>query len=235
MTHLLQNIDQRDVPAYSITDAAHYLNIPVGTLRSWLHGRHYPAGGQRRYSEPLIQIPSPNLPQISFTNLVEAHILRVIRQDHHIRLDNVRTALDYVEREFNLPHPLARIKFQTDGVDLFVESVGKLINATKDGQLAMQRTLQHLLRRVEWDEEGIAQKLFPLTRSRTQDEPKTLVIDPRISFGRPVLIGTGIPTSVMAQRYKAGESISELAEDYGCNHLQIEEAIRCELSLQQLA
>jgi uncharacterized protein (DUF433 family) len=57
-----------------------------------------------------------------------------------------------------------------------------------------------------------------------------VVIDPRISFGRPVLAGSGIPTAVIADRYKAGESVDELADDYGRKRLEIEEAIRCELA-----
>jgi uncharacterized protein (DUF433 family) len=58
------------------------------------------------------------------------------------------------------------------------------------------------------------------------------VIDPRISFGRPVLAGTGIPTAVIAERYKAGESMDDLADDYGCQRFEIEEAVRCELALE---
>ena len=59
-----------------------------------------------------------------------------------------------------------------------------------------------------------------------------MVIDPHVSFGRPVLVGTGIPTAVIAERYKAGESIDELAGDYGRGPSEIEEAIRCELWLE---
>ena len=33
----------------------------------------------------------------------------------------------------------------------------------------------------------------------------------------------------LARRYKAGESIADLAEDYGEDPLNIEEAVRCEL------
>ena len=40
----------------------------------------------------------------------------------------------------------------------------------------------------------------------------------------------GIPTAVIANRYKAGESIEDLAGDYDSPHLEIEEAIRCELA-----
>jgi uncharacterized protein (DUF433 family) len=57
------------------------------------------------------------------------------------------------------------------------------------------------------------------------------MIDPRISFGRSVLAGTGVPTAMLAERCKAGESIDELAERCNCDRLQIEEGIRCELPL----
>jgi uncharacterized protein (DUF433 family) len=55
------------------------------------------------------------------------------------------------------------------------------------------------------------------------------VIDSRIAFGRLVIAGTGIPTHIVAERYYAGDSIHDLADDYNCNHETIEEAIRCEI------
>lgn len=39
-------------------------------------------------------------------------------------------------------------------------------------------------------------------------------LDPRISFGRPCIIGTGIPTEAIASRAVAGDSIASLAADY---------------------
>jgi len=256
-----QELDFRNLPRYSITEASRYLLIPVGTLRSWIHGRSYPTVGGKRYFQPLINLPDMEVKQLSFINLVEAHVLRAIRKE--IRLDQVRTALNYIEQQFNVPHPLARIEFQTDGVDLFVNLVGYLVNESQPGQVEMQKVienlrdlppshwyqrsnsqlkmqtvLENLLRRIEWDENGVAIKLFPFIRSTeslTEESPKSLVIDPRISFGRPVLVGTEIPTAMLAQRYKAGESIDELAKDYDFDRLQVEEAIRCELSLYQAA
>ena len=75
------------------------------------------------------------------------------------------------------------------------------------------------------------QLFFPFTRKRQPDEPKLIVIDPSVSFGRPTIIGTGVATAIVAERYKAGESVDELAEDYGCERKNIEEAVRCELAL----
>jgi uncharacterized protein (DUF433 family) len=64
---------------------------------------------------------------------------------------------------------------------------------------------------------------------------ETVVIDPEVQFGRPVLVGTGIPTLVIADRCKAGESIAELARDYDRAEEEIQEAIRCELPLASAA
>lgn len=53
-------------------------------------------------------------------------------------------------------------------------------------------------------------------------------MDPQIAFGRPVLVGTAVPTSVLGDRFKAGDALTILAEDYGVHPATIEEAIRCE-------
>ena len=99
--------------------------------------------------------------------------------------------------------------------------------------MAIQEVLQAHLHRIDRDFRGIPVRLYPFTRKRDlQEEPRTVVIDPHVSFGRPVLAGTGIPTAVIAERYKAGESMDDLAEDYGRRRLEIEEAIRCELSVE---
>jgi len=47
--------------------------------------------------------------------------------------------------------------------------------------------------------------------------------------GRPVIVGAGLSTQIIAERYKAGESVHDLAKDYERDDFEIEEAIRCEL------
>jgi uncharacterized protein (DUF433 family) len=49
-----------------------------------------------------------------------------------------------------------------------------------------------------------------------------------VAFGRPVIDGTGIPISSIYQRYKAEDSVAELAQDFRLETSAIEEAIRCE-------
>ena len=218
--------------AYSITEAARYLSIPPATLRSWVAGRNYPTGTGPKFFRPIIQLPGDIRNGLSFINLVEAHVLDAIRRHHHVPLNKIREAIRYLRRHLSSTHPLAEQRFQTDGVDLFVEKFGHLINVTQSGQIALREMLEAHLHRIEHDATGTAIRLYPFTRKRDLHEPKVVVIDPQVSYGRPVLVGTGIPTAIVAERYKAGESMDELAEDYGRSRKEIEEAIRCELWLE---
>ncbi|MBN1607746.1 MAG: DUF433 domain-containing protein [Polyangiaceae bacterium] len=65
-----------------------------------------------------------------------------------------------------------------------------------------------------------------LVRITQQQQPRLIVIDPELGFGRPVLTGTGIPVSIIHERFKAGDSASNLADDSGVGVDAIEEALR---------
>ncbi len=225
--------DTRFRPAYAVAEAAHYIRMPAETLRTWLKGRDYPAGGKLRRFRPLIHLDDPEGRCLSFINLVEAHVLAAIRRHHGVRLPKVRRALEYVGTRFHVQRPLVDQTFQTDGLDLFVERYGEMINASREGQQAMKEILSLYLRRVDRDVEGLPIQLYPFTRSSesTQpplDAPRVVVINPAVSYGRPVLAGTGIPVAAVYERYKAGDSHEELARDFQLKTSEVEEAIRCE-------
>lgn len=225
--------DPRLLPAYSVAEAAHYLHMPEGTLRSWMAGRLYPVAGAMKRSRPVIHLDDPKKQHLSFINLVEAHVLAAIRRRHGVRLPKVRRALDYVQRQFPVDHPLINQAFQTDGLDLFVERYGELINASREGQHAMKEIIGVYLKRIEWDAKGLPIKLYPFTRDTQAEtapvsDPRVVVMNPAVSFGRPVIVGTGIPVSSIYERYRAGDSVAELAQAFRLDTSAIEEAIRCE-------
>jgi hypothetical protein len=151
------------MPAYSIPEAAHYLQMPPSTLRWWVKGWPYRTEAGERFSAPLI-VP-PTAPEqapllLSFVNIVEAHVLDALRRGHHIAMYKVREALSYLEEHFPSLHPLADQKFETDGISLFLEKYGQLINVSQDGQLAMRDILQRYLTRIERDAAGAPVKLY---------------------------------------------------------------------------
>ena len=225
--NILQNL--REVPAYTISEAGAYLRLPVATLRSWVVGRPYETSkGPRRFA-PLIVPADAKAVRLSFVNLVEAHVLSAVRREHRIDLENIREAIRYVRTKFHSNRPLIDHEFATDGVDLFVDHLGFLINASRGGQLGMREVLKEYLKRIERDASGIPIKLFPYTRkSESLNQPKKIQIDPMISFGRPVISGTGIKTEILFERFLAGESTKNLARDYERPEEEIQEAIRYE-------
>jgi uncharacterized protein (DUF433 family) len=219
------------VPSYTLTEAATLLSLPRATLRSWVLGQPYQVRGTRRMFKAVIKLDSRNEHLLSFRNLVEVHVLAAIRRVHHIQLPKVRTALRYLSERLKIDHPLAHAQMQTDGKSLLVEQYGKLINATESGQLEMEAIVTRFLKRVVHDDRGLPIRLYPVTRSEADRATGPIVVDPRIQFGRPCLAERGIPTTVVAGRFLAGESVQALARDYAVEVPEIEEALRFEQKL----
>lgn len=217
--------DPREFPAYTISEAAHYLSVPAATIRYWSVGRGDYA--------PLIEAPKHVPTLLSFLNLTELHVLAAIRREHEVKMPSVRRAIQYLadhaREAADKRHPLISRDLETNGLDLFIDQYGQLINISQAGQTAMRDIISAALRRIDRDAAGVPIKLYPFTRAAMAETPTMVVIDPTISAGRPVIAGTGLATLLIAERYKAGESISDLAHDYERGNEEIEEAIRCEL------
>ena len=196
--------DLREVPAYSIGEAAEYLRIPKSTLRAWVLGQPY--GKRAGFFRPVIAIADRQDRKLSFINVVQAFVLAGIRREHNVPLPTVRKAVDYLRRTLKTSRPLAEEQFETDGVDLFVEKFGALIGASQEGQLQIREVIMQRLKRVVRDSAGVPEKivLFPAADRARRGR---VVLDPRRSFGRPVLDGYGVRTAIVAERFQAGEKI----------------------------
>lgn len=212
-------------PAYPFVEAAHYLHIPVTTLRAWCLGQ--------RGFQPVVRLDGRRTEGLSFLNMIEAHVLSAIRREHRIPLPKVREALRYVSKRLDMDRPLAQAQFAAHGVELFVEVLDRILNVSKGGQVEIADLIRVHLRRIDRDPHGVPIRLYPFTRKQADKEAiKSVVMDPRIAFGRPVLVGTAVPTSVLADRFKAADSLIDLAQDHGALPEAIEEAIRCEFDRQ---
>jgi len=223
--------DPREVPAYGIAEAARYLDMPTSTLRSWTVGQTYRLHGEQRFFEPIIEIADPTSKYLSFFNLFEAYICDALRREHEVSLQKIRSAIKLIATRIDpaSKHPLVEYRFATVGLDLFVEAYGELVGVKEPDQLTIRRVLEQYLKRVDRDKLGKVMRLYPFTRSlRIADAPRVVVIDPTVMFGRPVITGTRVTTAMVYQRWKAGEGVEALGEDYSMPIPEIEEALRCE-------
>ncbi len=211
--------DLREFPRYSISEAAFYVRIPATTLAAWTRGQDYRTRqGVHRTFEPLIELADPKNRLLSFYNLVEAHMLRSTTE-RGVPLKNVRKALDYIRDALPGSHPLLMHDFEVSGKDVFIQHLGDTVNATRYGQLAMRKILDRYLKRIERDPRGLPLRVFPINSKR-------LVIDPQFSSGKPVVKDRGIVASVLWGRKATGETIPEIAKDYGLTQLEVKEAIQ---------
>lgn len=220
--------DPREVPRYTLTEAAGYLRLPPATLRAWIFGRPYPKLTGRGFSAGLIRIPDPDDGRLSFLNLVEAHVLCALRRRHEVPMSAVRKATEYMRKGHGVERLFLRRGLQAGMGRLFIEQYGQLLNIGEEGQLAIMDMLRAYLERVGRDSEGKPFRLFPVTRDEALRSPMVILIDPRISFGSPVIAHRAVKTSTVASRFDAGESVVAIAEDYGLEAHEVEEAIRYE-------
>jgi len=217
-------------PAYRISEAAAYLGISPTTLQSWTRGKKH--GAARRVAQPIIKLASTSPPLLSFINLLEAHMVCAFRRKR-IPFQKVRKALAYLNEKMPSPHPLVDHNFLTNGaLDLVIQYLSSWIDVTgQQGQVGLLPLVRMYFERIERDSKGLPLKLYPfLRRGRRSDlsgeGSSRILIDPRISFGRPVLVGTGVPVEEIADRFQAGETTRDLATEYGVAPEEIEEAIR---------
>jgi len=227
---LKTSIPPQDQSAYRAAEAAQILALPAGTVKAWTFGHDYQHrdGSPKRFVK-LIAVADPKRRLLSFANLCELHILAAMRRNHRLPMPTVRDVLDFVGRELGLERPLIAREFRTNGIDLFIEHAGLLLNARLRGQ-AFRGEFESALQRIDRNHAGAPVRLFPFTRS-TGDlaaQPRVVVIDPLLAFGRPALARAGVTTAVIEDRFGAGDSPADMATDYQVEEAEIWEAIRFE-------
>jgi len=214
-----------EIPNYTVDETSRYLLVPDSTVRYWAIGEPGAA--------PLTTIYSRKPVLLSFKNLVELYVLESLRVIHDIGLSRIRRSVEELRIEKPSKYPLADYQLATRGRKIYLEGgQDELINLTASGQHAFKMILDPFLKRVDRNAEGIAERLYPFTSRKHQQNPnqapRMVVIDPSIAFGMPVLVGSRISTAFLMSRKNGGASISKLARDYGRSEVEIEEAISLE-------
>jgi uncharacterized protein (DUF433 family) len=216
--------DLRYQPLYSSTEVARYARVNSGLVRTW----------SRTSGRNAIIMPAAknNVAPLSFINLVEFHVLNALRRTHRVPMKQIRKAIEYGKQTYNVKHPLAELDLETDGSEVFVRELGFSVNASRGGQIALPQILSEYLHRIERDPQHIPIRFYPLTREAS---PKVIVINPAVVYGSPVIQGTRITTVMVFERYRGGESLSDIASDYELDIALVEEALRCEMIEQRAA
>ena len=228
--------DEREVPRYTVSEVALYLHRKPRTVHNWFFGRSYQTKGGKIFWNP-VAIPATHDPHgfsLSFFNLAEAHVLAATR-DFNISVKSIRFAMDELMRIYpNTTHPLLSRDFETDGCDLFIRELKKhgevIVNLNRPDQYGLKEMMEGYLKRIVRDEQYLPTKIFPVIDHDLED--RTIVISEGVASGTPTISGTGIRAAVIWNRFKAGDTEADLADDYGIDEKKIKTAINYFASLR---
>lgn len=211
-------IQRLTVPAYRVFEAARYARTSQQTIGNWeqLRGNRRGAVSAREEGEGL-----------SYLQLIEVGVVAAMRKSG-VTLKKIQEARDYLREEFESDYPFARYRFKTDGKFLLMDydqlvktDKNKLLALNEAGQLAWNEILSGLLHQFEYDDD-----LGTVLRWRVDGYESPVRIDPRVAFGAPQV--SGIPTWILRERWKSGESLHDIAEDYEISPQHVSSALRFE-------
>ena len=210
--------ERLNVPAYRVFEAARYARTSQQTIGNWERVRENRAGAVSTRGERK---------GLSYLQLIEVGIVAAMRKSG-VTLERIRQAREYLCNAFDSSHPFAHYRFKTDGKFLFMDydqivrsDKDKLLALNENGQLAWNEILSALLHEFEYDME-----IGTVMRWRVAGYDSPVRLDPRIAFGAPHV--SGIATWVLRERWKSGESLADIAEDYELPLQSVSAALRFE-------
>jgi len=215
--------DIRDRPVYTVSAVARHLGIPSGTLRHWVVGRSYSRRRRSAVIEPLIHAPASS-GLISFNNVVEAHVLMPLRSRDLTRMAAVGRAITSAEATLGIERLLLRDELCSSGQDILLDRLEQLLKLSRSARVAMRYMLSASLDRIDRDDDGLPIRLYPFGPFGSANR-RTVVIDPHIAAGRPVVAGSDVETASLAGRVDSGEKLQAVADDHGLDVAQVMDAI----------
>lgn len=201
------------LPSYQVGEVAEYAQISTQTVVAW------------HKIEAALFPKRADGAALSYMQLIEVAVVAAFRKAG-VTLPRIRAAREYARRTLKSEYPFAEYRFKQQAKHIYLDSeeLGDLkpntvVTADQDGQLAWESVIGRL-EEFEYEKEGIVLTWHVAGRK------SPIIIDPRFSFGAPTVHGT--PTWVILGRWNAGESDSDIAEDFGLKKEEVKEALRFE-------
>lgn len=223
--------DLLDRPTYVMRDVDVLLRLPNGTGKRWIDG--YTVRG-RTYA-PVIRTAATGDDDVTWGEFVEARLLAEFRRGGALMI-NMRRSVEELRSELGTKYPLAHAStlIQPEGRELVRRVQDRaqvpatyLLVVIRNNQLTLTHQTNTFVETVEFGSEltddPVVERVYP------RPDLKDVVFDPLRRSGLPVVAGRGIPTDVLAEQVRAGDTIESLAEAYELTREQVNAAIRYEL------
>ena len=229
---------------YTLTEASKLLGVEARALNRWLYGYTYSTsrdGVRTQRSSAPLWLPQYDPAEfgekvIGFHDLLEVRIVREFVRAG-VPLIVVRNCLAEARRLFGAEYPLTAQRFVTDGETVFHEA-HHAANDDGDGELLNLRTRQYTFKSIIKSSlyTGIEYAGVEARRWFPEGRGSSIVIDPTLQFGHPVVKGTGMTTQTLYASYLAeGKDKGRVARLFEVQPQQVVAAVRFEGKLRKAA
>jgi uncharacterized protein (DUF433 family) len=210
--------------AYTLPDAAKILNLPIEKLRRWVVGYTLSESKERRYPMGSLLVEESGRDRhLNFLTLIEVFTIAELR-NLGVGATTLRKNREELSRLHHTEFPFALEGLLVNGKNMLHELGNEvLLELGSNGQQAFEQILVPFCKRIDFDHHTrLAERYFPLGVNRL------VVVDPKHSFGRPVVFGTNITTENLFYLHTSGESPEDLANEYELSLNQVTAAIEFE-------
>lgn len=229
--------DQYNIPMYYSAEVSRLVDISRFRVRRWLEGYVFTLESGRKRQRPVVQRAWQDqvYPHYaSFLDLVELLFVKSFL-DHGVSLQTLRKALDETKEILGTDH-FAGQSFFTDGKNICLEikkSVkGKekgetILELLSGGQWVISSVIKQLAHQIDFDKTTkLACRWYPYEGNNI------IVLDPLVSFGRPIIAKKGITTENIYDLFSAeGEEILPVCEWMDLTSKEVEIAVKFEKQL----
>jgi uncharacterized protein (DUF433 family) len=211
------------VGIYSVPEAARLTGVRGARIRRWLEGYRYGYRGEKRARPPVWKrdIPDGGMVALSFLDLMEARIVNEFL-NRGVSLGTIRAVCQKAEEELGMRHPFVTRQFKSSGRQVF-RTVGEdMVYEFLRNQRHFEEVINPFLEGVDFSGEGYPERWWPLGDSRT------VVLDPKRSFGKPIVADYGVLTTTLADAVKAEGSEERVALWYEVPLAAVRDAVEFE-------
>lgn len=217
-----------DHRVYSLADVDRLLALPSGTARRWIDG--YDRGGV--HYPPVVRVERTRDEAVTWGEFVEARLLAEFR-GRGASMHRLRPAVVRLRDEFG-QYPLAHAQpfVDVEGRELVrrvQDDVGitgpEMLVVARSGQVLLSASVRDFVGDLKY-EDGPAREAIAVVPSGYGG---AVTLDPEHQYGRPVV--RAVPTEVIAEQFRAGESTETIADLFDLTPTQVEQALRYEMTL----
>jgi len=209
---------------YTLTEVARLIAAPPATVRAWFKGR------PDRQAAPLFRgeyEPRHGDYAVSFLDLIDTLVASRFRAEG-VAMPVVRRSFERMKQDLGTPHPFSHELLYTDGQRVIRHATDEPTDPVMLDVISNQQHFEQMVSPLS--DVNYSAKTRLAEQWRIGDG---VLVNPNISFGKPVLEGTGACTYVIYHQFLANDSNASLVADlFELSESQVLQAVRFEQDKQ---